>query len=160
MSSIDEKALREKLTAKSYIPVYHDLNGKMIELSPVINLDTALNIIESAKSSEGDDGLIMLISNCIAECADPYEITSIADTAEEILEKLRPYLRTPAQVSGEERFKVWDDRQCAWWRPDAKGYTNKSDEAGLFEARDIAQRNAKLSCRRLSIYPALTGKEA
>ena len=68
----------------------------------------------------------------------------------------------PTPAGWQDKYIVWDDKHLAWWRPNGVGYTNDKAEAGLYTAREIAERNEQLSCRRLSPHlpPAPEQKQA
>lgn len=36
-------------------------------------------------------------------------------------------------------FLIWSLRHKAWWKPQAKGYTNKRSEAGRYTVEDLSR---------------------
>ena len=72
-----------------------------------------------------------------------------------LLAKLAEREAEVERLRGEAEYRaiIWDDKRHAYWRPYGAGYTSDVNEAGLFSLREIAERNLKASCRRLSPYP-------
>jgi len=46
-----------------------------------------------------------------------------------------------ARTFGDLRFVlIWSDEHGAWWRPDGMGYTQRIEEAGLYNEDEAVQR--------------------
>ncbi len=132
MSSIDKKSF-----AKA-VEIYRKCVGRYAVNNHALG-EAITAYLESAKSSEGDADITAMICGMFGE---EFEDDFKSDFAWQLLQNLRPYLRTPAQVSG-EAIKEFMDAACAYY---------------IAFGMDVA--TGALKERLDNATAALTGKEA
>ena len=61
----------------------------------------------------------------------------------------------------EIKFLLWSNKHSMWWRPDSRGYTDNSDEAGRYTQQEaLAKVLASSMCMILAQVTCMVAEEA
>ncbi len=151
MTSIDEKALVKAaaLAGQEYIRQLETKHVKTLDWVAIIR--AAAPYLESAKSSEGDETIEAEIAKFLyANYADKTKsVMQGKGEAKQLMNLIRPYLRTPAQVSGDVKGRV--KTVLSKYLPQSPDFMDANNKR-------LYQEN--LTKAVIDIMEALTGKEA